>query len=196
MKHLTYNNIFTDELITTSKKIRWEISQFSKPRYLLLQCQQYGNGQIAPSTIGVDVGGLSIDNSCFSGSENCLGLNFSQMQIHIGSERVFAEDINNYNFEMYNEMISSQSLNGNQSEGLTSGLITRDEFESGVYAYHFFKLPMLYDTASDSVRKKLIFSATNNSLIANLRIKAFVYYQFDMEININTSQISMPKKTV
>ena len=173
---LVYNECFTDEKIFTSKKIKWKIHDaIPKPRYLIIQTQAGNNGLATPSSTGTDV--VSIDNSCFT------PLN--------GSNRLYSEDISNYNWQMFQELLHAKSLNGDMTTGMTSGQITEDMFTSGIFAFHVFKLNSLDDALGDDTDRPITFIATNNSLVPTLKLKAFLYYETSLKINVNNAQLTM-----
>ena len=187
---LVYNECFTDEKIFTSKKIKWKIHDaIPKPRYLIIQTQAGNNGLATPSSTGTDV--VSIDNSCFTPSLCMMGTSYTNMNILNGSNRLYSEDISNYNWQMFQELLHAKSLNGDMTTGMTSGQITEDMFTSGIFAFHVFKLNSLDDALGDDTDRPITFIATNNSLVPTLKLKAFLYYETSLKINVNNAQLTM-----
>ena len=133
--------------------------------------------------------GVSIDHSPFTSGENMLGCSYSNLQVKVGGIPHYAENIN-YTYDIFQkELLSYNSVNGGLSPGINSGLISQQDFESGVYNYVFVDLSRK-SKAEDDVPKTIHFSGTNNSLATALDLQFFVMYENQLTVNCNTGQIS------
>ena len=88
------------------------------------------------------------------------------------------------------EITAYNSMNGGLVRGVNSGLISRDEYESGVFGYLFFDLSRKA-RSEDDIPKSINFIGTNNSLASALDLYAYVIYENGFSINVDTSQITL-----
>ena len=120
----------------------------------MLIITQLGSGVNTLATPATAVGaGTSILLSPFTSGENMLGCSYTNVNVKIGGVPYYLENLN-YGYDVYKrEILSYNSVNGNLSAGVTSGLILQIDWESGVFAYHFFDLSKKSATEDDLQNK-------------------------------------------
>lgn len=190
-KLVRYQDVYSNRLVNSTGAINWQIhTGIAKIRGLLI-VTNLGSGVNCLATPATAVGaGTSVLLSPFTSGENMLGCSFTNMNIKIGGVPHYQENIN-YSYDIFkNEVMSYNSVNGGLSNGVCSGLISQNDFESGVFAYTFVDLSRK-PRSEDDLPKTIHFCATNNSLASALDLTAFVFYENNLSINVDTSQISL-----
>ncbi len=118
-----------------------------------------------------------------------LGCDWANMNVRIGNIPHYPENIN-YTYDIFQrEILSYNSVNGGLTSGVCSGLISQEDFECGVYNYVFVDLSRK-NKSEDAIPVTVSFMGTNNSLSASLDLYAYILYENNMIINVDTSQIS------
>ena len=187
-KLVSYNDVYTNSLLSTSSNINWQItSGLSKIRSLLVISKMGNNGVATPATNTAET--LSVNDSPFTCGANFLGCAYTNMQIKVGNQPHYQSPVD-YNYDMYLNEIRSKTLNGGLSSGLSSGLISQTEFESGVYNYVYVDLSRK-ESSDDEIPKSLTITATNNSLCARIQLYAFVEYEKSFIIDCSNSQLTL-----
>ena len=119
--------------------------------------------------------GTSTLLSPFTSGENMLGCAWSNMNVRIGNIPHYQNNIN-YTYDIFQkELMSSYSVNGGLSPGVNSGLISQNDFESGVFNYVWIDLSKK-EKNTDDVPKTIHFTGTNNSMATALDLYAYVYH--------------------
>ncbi len=187
-KLVSYHDIYSNSILAQSGSVNWQIhTGLSKIRGLLVVTHLSGNGLARPSAAGTGV--LSINNSPFTSGENMLGCDWANMNVRIGNIPHYPENIN-YTYDIFQrEILSYNSVNGGLTSGVCSGLISQEDFECGVYNYVFVDLSRK-NKSEDAIPVTVSFMGTNNSLSASLDLYAYILYENNMIINVDTSQIS------
>jgi hypothetical protein len=91
-------------------------------------------------------------------------MRISNFNVLMSGVNLYQENIN-YNFlEFLNEVRTSNSLNGGLNLGISSGLISQSDWESGVYGYIYVDLSRRLSQATDDIARSIQVNYTNNSL--------------------------------
>jgi hypothetical protein len=110
----------------------------------------------------------------------------SNFQIQISGRPVFATPIQ-YAFQFYNQNLRPElSINGGslRSIGMSSGCISKTDFESG-YGYYYVPLTHYENEAEDNTSKSIQILFQNNTV--GITLDYLVYVYFEKQININLS---------
>ena len=186
-KIIRYNDIYANTFnVSNGGPINWQInSGLSKVRGVLIVSRLSGNGQAvdALKTNGI----LSQNHSPFTSAHNFLGCSYTQSNLLLGGIPIYQTN-KLYDYENFLEEIKSYySLNGDKEQGITSGLISQSDYESGIYAYQFYDLSRKNIT-DDSIPMTVQFQAQNNSNVGVV-LHAFVFYEKSFILDVNTSQV-------
>ena len=187
-KEVNFLDTFTiSKTFDTNAPIRFLVHNgLSKVRSFLLITQANNNGKATPGTTGEST--ISVNNSPFVAGQNMRGCSYTNMNLLLNGKGIYLENIE-FTYQMYqNEMISAKSINGGLSNGLSSGLISEEDFLSGIYNFVYVDLSRK-EQGDDDIVKSIQFNATNNSLCKNLLLRAYVNYEQSIKINVNTGQL-------
>jgi len=107
----------------------------------------------------------------------------SSFQVQVSGSNVFQNAVL-YDFEMFTqELAKVNSLNGNQSTGLTSGLISHLDFQR-CYRYYVADVSRRVSPAEDNVPKSITVQGINST---QLVFDYYVFVEFEREIVVNVS---------
>lgn len=90
-------------------------------------------------------------------------ISISNFQVQVSGKNMFDHPVN-YNFEMFRNEVAKSGINGGDTTGLSSGLISQRMFEFG-YRYYVCDLSRRLQSA-DSIPLSVQISGTNNSNVA------------------------------
>ena len=158
-KVIKYQDVYSNRFVNCSGPINWQIhTGLSKIRGLLI-VTNLGSGVNTLATPATAVGaGTSVLLSPFSSGENMLGCSYTNVNVKLGGLPYYVENLN-YGYDVYKrEILSYNSVNGGLTPGVNSGLISQNDWESGVFAYHFFDLSKKSAT-EDDIQKTIHFTA-------------------------------------
>ena len=175
---------------TDNSPIRFLCHQgLSKVRSFLLITQANNNGQANPSeTVNSTI---SINNSPFVSGQNLRGISYTNMNLMVNGKPHYQDGNKEFTYQMYqNEIVSSRSLNGGLTSGLSSGLISEEDFLSGIYNFVYIDLSRK-EKADDDVVKSIQFNATNNGKCKNLLLRAFINFEQTFSVNVDTGQLML-----
>jgi len=159
----------------------------SKVRSFLLITQANNNGRGTPSS--TENSTISVHNSPFVAGQNVRGISYTNMNLMINGKPHYQDGNREFTYEMYqNELISSKSVNGGLTSGISSGLISEEDFLSGIYNFVYINLERK-EQSDDDVVKSIQFNATNNGLCKNLLLRAFINYEQTINVNVDTGQL-------
>ena len=92
---------------------------------------------------------------------------------------------------MYLDMMRAKSINGFSSNAsITSGLITRKDWEESSYGYIYVSLPKSTNMHADQ-SLQVRFNNDNIAKVQRLDLVAFVEVEKAYEIDVNTGKIKM-----
>jgi hypothetical protein len=177
-KNILYNDILSFSSFTNTPNST--VSQIltngvSRPRYLLIIPQLAGaiNGaakaSLNASSYTAVVGGLSSSvgtpmNSPFSSSPGTTGFHaaISSLNILVSGQNIYQSNYM-YGFEEWlQEVRGSNAINGGIPLGLSSGLLSQNDWENG-YRYVYVDLSKRMSQANDDVSRSIQVSFTNAS---------------------------------
>ncbi len=189
-KLVSYHDVFSNTALAQTGAINFQIhTGLARVRALLVVTHLASTVNTLATPATAQGAGTSINMSPFTSGENMLGCSYSNMNVRIGNIPHYAENIN-YTYDIFQkELLSYNSVNGGLSTGINSGLITRNDFESGVFNYVFVDLSRKA-ASDDDIPKTINFVATNNSLATALDLHFYVMYESNLVINVHTSSIS------
>jgi len=161
----------------------------SKVRSFLLITQANNNAQATPSSTQNST--ISVNNSPFVAGQNLRGISYTNMNLMINGKPHYQDGNREFTYQMYqNELISAKSINGGLTNGLSSGLISEEDFLSGIYNFVYIDLSRK-EQSDDDVVKSIQFNATNNGLCKNLLLRAFINFEQTINVNVDTGQLVM-----
>ena len=189
-KLVIYKDLFSNSALNQSGTVNWQIhTGLANVRALLLVTRLASTVNTLASPATAAGAGTSTMLSPFTSGENMLGCSWSNMNVRIGNIPHYQENIN-YTYDIFQkELLSHYSVNGGLTPGVNAGLISQNDFESGVFNYVFIDLSRK-EKNTDDVPKTINFNGTNNSNASRLDLYAYVFYDNQMMINVNTSQLS------
>ena len=137
----------------------------------------------ASNVIGLD-GKQSIFSSC-----PATTMPFSKVtnfQIQVSGKPVFATPLSHTQL-FYNNLKQELSINGGsiRSLGMSSGCISKSDFESG-YGFYYVDLTHLENEADDNTSKSIQVLFQNNVATA-LNTDFYIYLFFQKELHLNIS---------
>ena len=186
---VTYNNVFQNSiLLKNASQINWTIhTGMSKCRSLLIIVKNGVNGTADPAATGNEL--FSINDSPFTSGDCMYGSSFTNVNVIVGLTPLY-RDATDYSYDLYqHEIKSSQSaLNGGLVAGMSSGLISQNDYESGKFSYLYFDLSRGEKSADDMV-KGITFKAKNNSKVKDLQLYAYLEYENQIVVNVDTGMI-------
>ena len=162
----------------------------SRPRYLLI-CPQMSNqinGSATNSLASTYVGGVQCGypmNSPFSSSPATSGCQaaISNLNILVSGTNIYQS---NYIFgyeEFLQEVRGSNALNGGIPLGLSSGLLSQNDWENG-YRFVYVDLSRRLSQANDDISRSIQIIFTN---VATYQCDYFVFVGFEKQIDLSTS---------
>ena len=189
-KLVKYNDIYSNTALGQSGTINWQIhSGLANVRGLLIVTRLASTVNTLASPATAQGAGTSTLLSPFTSGENMLGCSWSNMNVKIGNIPHYQNNIN-YTYDIFQkELMSSFSVNGGLSPGVNSGLITQNDFESGVFNYVWIDLSKK-EKNTDDIPKTINFTGTNNSMASALDLYAYVYHENSLGVNLNSSQLT------
>jgi hypothetical protein len=198
-KTILYNDILSFSSYTTTPN--GVVSQIltngvSRPRYLLIVPQLAGaiNGcakaSLGSSTYTSVTNGLASSvgfpmNSPFSSAPATTGFHaaISSLNILVSGQNIYQSNYM-YGFEeWFQEVRGSNSLNGGLPLGLSSGLLSQNDWENG-YRYVFVDLSKRMSQANDDISRSIQVSFTNASAYT---CDYFFIIGYEKQIQISTS---------
>jgi hypothetical protein len=106
--------------------------------------------------------------------------------ININGRPIYPADMKNYGYQHFLEEISPLGVNGNLTRGLTSGLISQDDWENN-FGYYYTntarRMPEVYDSATS------VSLQCSNRTKLNLDLQAFLAYERRMILNVQSGQV-------
>ena len=187
---VTYTDIHSNTETFSTPAISWQVnSALSGMTGFLMLMRLGSNGDDLNANNGAM---FSCDHSPFTNAPNylCSAQSVANLQVLLSNKPVFEAPIQ-YNYDIYLEMMRAKSLNGfSPNGGITSGLITRADFEEGNYGYIYVKLPRSSNMHSDQ-SLQVRFMNDNISKIVRLDLLAFIEVEKSYEIDVNTGKIKM-----
>jgi hypothetical protein len=186
---VTYNNVFQNSiLLKNASQISWIIhTGMSKCRRLLIIVKNGVNGTADPAVSGNEL--VSINDSPFTSGDCMYGSSFTNVNVMRGLTPLYPDSID-YSYDLYQrEIKSSQSaLNGGLVDGLSSGLISQNDYESGKFGYLYFDLSRGEASVDDMV-KGITFKAKNNTKVKDLQLYAYLEFENQLMVNVDTGMI-------
>ena len=199
-KTLLYNDILSFQALSTQAGA--SISQIltngiSRPRYLLIVPQMAGsiNGS-AKATLGTTwsagFGTASLGspmNSPFSSAPGTTApqANISNLNILVSGQNIYQSNYN-YGFEEWlQEVRGSNSLNGGIPLGLSSGLLSQNDWENG-YRFIYVDLSRRMSQANDDISRSIQVQFTNASTYCT---DYYFIIGYEKSITISTSTGSL-----
>ena len=91
---------------------------------------------------------------------------------------------------MYQQEIKSLGVNGNHIPGVASGLITQQDFESGNLGHVYVDLSRKVN-AEDDLVPRTVEVLGNNSSLAMVDVKVFLFYENSFGIDVGSSQLTL-----
>jgi hypothetical protein len=126
-------------------------------------------------------------NSPFTSSPNTTSATpITNYNVLLSGTNLYQQNLN-YSSEHYIQEIRGQSLNGGMSLGMSSGLISQLEYESG-YRFIVSDLSRTPSEASDNVSKSVQVIGTNSGK-HNIDIHWFLEFSREVEIDIATGSL-------
>lgn len=105
-------------------------------------------------------------------------ISLTNLQVQVSGKNMWDRPVN-YDFEMFNNEVVKSGVNGGQTSGLSSGLITKKMFDNG-YRYYVCDLSRRLQSA-DSIPLSVQISGTNNTT-ATIDLYCFVVYSRSIQI--------------
>lgn len=168
-------------------------NNISKLKSLLIVAQLGQNINGNATLIENSVNAISPMESPYTHSLCLKSIGFSQLNVFIDSNPIFPRDIQ-YDYDMYLNMMNSTSVNGGLDKVLSSGLINFNEWQNGGYGFLYFDLKELGDNkASFLSNHTLEFKAITNSKAPSLTLHTFTFYEKQITINAETSEVTTTK---
>ena len=166
----------------------------SKARWLLL-CTYLSasvNGSVnvsGPYKDGNANGAYSTLNSIFSSSPcTCMkGTSWTNFNVKVGGINHYSNAIQ-YSYEQYMMEMRQMGINGGLVSGLSSGLISASDFDSGSYGFVFVDLSRKLDIATDLANKSIEIVGTNNTN-ATVDIICFIGYEKSFKIDVFSGKL-------
>lgn len=192
-KKILYNDILSFQVLNIAPG--GNVSQIltngiSRLRYLLIHpvLSSSTNGSatvLNQSTYTAGVGQIGPMNSPFS---SCPGTTapyafVSNFNVLISGSNLYQSSLN-YGFERWlQENRGSNAVNGGLSQGLSSGIISQQEYEAG-YGFVYCDLSRKISQASDDISRSVQLVFTNSS---NLQLDYYCIIGYEREIVLSTS---------
>jgi hypothetical protein len=131
--------------------------------------------------VGVTTSSLLSPFSTTGGTPDPISL--TNFQIQISGKNLFISNLL-YDYEsFYEQLVSSNQLNGSLTTSLSSGLIGKSEFEN-LYRYYYGNASRSIPS-EDGVAKSVQISGTNNSPV-NIDIAVFVEFERSVSIDLRS----------
>ena len=197
-KTILYNDIisFTSLSIASGQSVSQILTNgISRPRYLLIIPQMAGaiNGSARASLTSQYAAGVgplgSPMNSPFSSSPATCGFQsaVTNLNVMVSGQTVYQQNLN-YNFEEFlQEVRGSNSLNGGIPLGLSSGLLTQNDFENG-YGFIFIDLSRRISQSNDNVSRSIQVQFVNSSAYM-ADFQYIVAYQKELQLSTSTGAL-------
>jgi hypothetical protein len=133
-------------------------------------------------------GSIAPMNSPFSTAPNTTSASaITNFNVLLSGSNLYQQNLN-YSSEHYiQEVRKTNSLNGGQSIGMSSGLISQLEYESG-YRFIVSDLSRCPSEASDNVSKSVQIIGTNSS---NKAIDLYCFLEFEREVTVDVGTGSL-----
>jgi len=197
-KRVVYNDILSFQVLNVARGGNFSnilTNGISRPRYLLLCCQiaaaVHGTNALQTDvnyTAGVGNIGSPM-NSPFSSSPMTTAPYgaISNLNVLISGSALFQSNIN-YNFENFlQEVRPSNALNGGTSLGLSSGILSQQDWESG-YRYIYVDLSRKASQAQDDISRSIQIIGTNSAAYA-MDIFAIIGYEREFTVSTGTGSL-------
>lgn len=185
-----YTDIHSNTETFSSPAISWQInSALSAMTGMLLLVRLGSNGA---ALTGDNAATMSVDHSPFTSCPNylCSAQAVSNFQVLLSNKPIFEAPVQ-YNYDMYLDMMRAKSINGFSSNAsITSGLITRKDWEESSYGYIYVSLPKSTNMHADQ-SLQVRFNNDNIAKVQRLDLVAFVEVEKAYEIDVNTGKIKM-----
>lgn len=186
-KVIKYTNIFSNNAMYTESSINWNVnSNLSNMTAFIMMIRLGSNGNALNST---NAATLNIDHSPFTSSPNfiCSSQSVQNLQVLLSNRPVFEAPVQ-YNYDIYMQMIRERSLNNaNASSPISSGLITKKDWEEGGFGYIYVKLPPSSNLMDQSLTVRFTNAAVNK--ITRLDLLAFIEVDKAYSIDVNTGKV-------
>lgn len=139
---------------------------------------------IIPFVNGASNGATAFDEfrSPFDSAPATTGplISLTNLQVQVSGKNMWDRPVN-YDFEMFNNEVVKSGVNGGQTSGLSSGLITKKMFDNG-YRYYVCDLSRRLESA-DSIPLSVQISGTNNTS-ATVDLYCFICYSRSIQIEL------------
>jgi len=196
-KRVVYNDIISAQVLDV--KAGGAISQIitsgiSRPRYLLI-VPQISSAIHGTTTLNTDTtrqGANALGspmNSPFSSAPGTTApySAISNFNVLISGSALYQSNLN-YGFETYlQEVRASNALNGGVSLGLSSGILTQQDWESG-YRFYYVDLSRKASQAQDDISRSIQLIGVNSSAY---NCDYFVFVGYEREFTVSTATGSL-----
>ena len=197
-KTILYNDILSYQSLNNASGSN--VSQIltngvSRPRYLLIIPQLAGaiNGSAVANlttsyTAGVGQLGTPM-NSPFSSSPGTTapGASITNLNVLVSGQNIYQSNYT-YGFEEWlNEVRGSNAINGGVSLGLSSGLLSQNDWENG-YRFIYVDLSRRVSQPNDDISRSIQVIFTNS---ANTAMDYFMIVGYEKQLTISTSTGSL-----
>ena len=155
-----------------------------------LSASMNGSATVAgQSTYTAGIGPLSTLNSPFSSAPGtcCPFARITNYNVLLSQQAIYQSNYQ-YGWETFlQEIRESEGINGGLSLGMSSGIISQTDWESG-YGVLFTDLSRKISQASDDVSRSLQITGTNSSQVS---LDLYAIVEYEREITISTSTGSL-----
>ena len=118
---------------------------------------------------------------------NVKGCSWTNFQVKVAGKNFYPSAIS-YSYDMYLQEMRQLGVNGGLVQGVSSGLISLTDWESGGYAFVYVDLSRKPDIATDQMSRSIEVSGTNNCL-AMVDVVVYCGYSKDFTINTITGKL-------
>jgi len=185
-----YTDIHSNTETFASPAVSWQVnSALSGMTGFLMLVRLGSNGAVLTANNGAV---LSTDHSPFTSAPNylCSSQAISNLQVYLSNRPVFESPIQ-YNYDMYLDMMRAKSINGFSSNaGISSGLISRRDWEEGNHGYIYVKLPRSANIHADQ-SLQVRFTNDNIAKVTKLDLLGFIEVEKSYTIDVNTGKIKI-----
>jgi hypothetical protein len=163
----------------------------SKMRYLLIHTSLSAGVNGAANATDLVGGVCSTANSVFSSSPaTCMPYaSLTNIQCLVGGQPLYETPLT-YTYEQFQQHFRGfASMNGGLANGLSTGIISEREWDTG-YGYVVIDLSRYETDAADNVSKPLEVRATNNSS-CTVDLNFFLMTEAEFSISTTTGKVTM-----
>jgi len=197
-KKVVYNDILSFQVLNVARGGNFSqilTNGISRPRYLLLVCQIaaaiHGTATLNTDTAyTAGVGQLgSPMNSPFSSSPATTApyCGISNFNVLISGSALYQSNIN-YGFEHWlQEIRGSNAINGGTALGLSSGILSQQDYESG-YRFVYVDLSRKSSISQDDVSRSIQIIGTNSAQYP-MDIYAIIGYEREFTVSTGTGSL-------